>query len=250
MAKLPTVEAFGARPTPTSGRGITVIQGGIAQDATARAAGEVNRVAGNLYEKYAQEDAEREARDLTTEYSKRLLVLQEGDGTPANPGYKNLRGQAAIDAREAHTAALEKAREEVLAKASGSRVTKIIGSAFDARHRSALTNSVIHFGNQRRFANEQSRLAYRGAIMDEAAVAGKDGDTAQVVFLSKLLAAQEEAWAKETGKDPTLMAEAARSGILVAEIERSAAVDADVARVFFEKNKALIDGRLHAGIEK
>ena len=212
-------------------------------------AGNVANIASAFAEKFAKEDAEREARDLDTEYSNSLRALQLGDGTDANPGYLNLRGEAAIGGREAHLKALENLQKTMLEKASSDRVRGIVSRAFDSRLKSALDSSAVHFGNQRDVANKASFDAHQAAIADDAAVAGAAGDTEGVEELAALAGAQAAEYALQTGKDPVLESEAAVSVILTSEIERRALEDPDSARDYFEQHRGDIDGRQHNAIE-
>ena len=63
MARLPTVEDMGARPTPRAPRPIVGYRGGVSEAAAAIGSDEVSQVAAAFTEKMAKEDAEREARD-------------------------------------------------------------------------------------------------------------------------------------------------------------------------------------------
>ena len=256
MPRLPTAENFGPRPTPRSQRGVIPVRAGIAESAearglrqAARSAGEISNIALGFAEKFAREDAEREARDLDTQYSNAVRALQLGDGTDANPGFLNLQGQAAIDAREAHMRRLEKLQETMLEKASSDRVRSLVSGPFSSRLNSALNSSVVHFGRQRRVANDASFKSHQAAIADDAAVLGAAGDVVGVERLATLAGAQAAAHAEQTGADPAFEAEAAVSGILVSEIERRAVTDVDAAREFFEEHRDDIDGRQHTKIQ-
>ena len=268
MARLPTVENFGPRPTPRSQRGVAPVRAGIAESAEARAArlvggveargfrqaahdaGAIATIAAGFAEKFAREDAEREARDLDTQFSKAIRTLQLGDGTDANAGYLSLRGQSAIDGREAHLKALEALQETMLEKASSDRVRGLVSRAFTSRLESALDTSVRHFGRQRDVADDASFNAHQAAIADDAAVLGGRGDDKGVEALAALAGAQAAAYAEQTGADPAFEAEAAITNILVAEIDRRALDDPDAAREFFEDHREDIDGRQHIKIEK
>lgn len=257
MARLPTVESFGPRPALRSQRGVVAVRAGIAETAEARGfrqtsqvAGEAANIAFAFAEKFAREDAEREARDLDTEFSKAVRMLQLGDGTDANPGFLNLKGQAALDARETHIEALENLGASTLKKPSSDRVRGLVERAINSRLGSALNNSASHFGRQREVANAASFQAHQAAIADDAAVRGAAGDAEGVAELATLAGAQAAAHAEQTGADPTFEAEAAITNILINEIERRIATDDPVsARAFFEEHRDNIDGRQHTKIE-
>lgn len=249
MARLPTVETFGTRPTPRSQRGVVPVRAGAPQRAVADAAGDVARITSAFAEKFEREDAEREARDLDTEYSNRLRVLQLGDGTDENLGFLNLRGQTAIDGREAHIAALEELQKTMLDRASSGRVGALVSRAFSNRLGTALNRSATHFGTQRNVANKASFEAHQAATADDAAVLGASGDTEGVLELATLAGAQAAAFAQQTGADPGFETDAAITSILISEIERRAIDDPASAREFFEEHRGDIDGRQHNAIE-
>lgn len=263
MARLPTVESFGARPSQRSPRGVVGVRAGIAETAQARALSQeaagirqsgdalagIADIAGAFADKFAEEDAKREARDLDTEYSNAIRELQRGDGTDENPGYLNLAGENAVNGREDHITALEDLHKTMLERASSDRVGELVGRAFNSRFKSALDGSAVHFGGQRRVANKASFDAHQAAIADDAAVAGAAGDADGVEDLAMLAGAQAAENAQETGADPTLAAEAAITDILKSEIERRALTDPAAAREFFEEHKDDIDGREHGAVE-
>lgn len=256
MPVLPTVTSFGPRPAPRSQRGVVPVRAGIAESAeargfrqTAQAAGGVANIAFAFAEKFAREDAEREARDLDTEFSNSLRLLQFGDGTDANPGFLNLKGQAALDSREAHIEALENLQASTLKKTSSDRVRGLLAQTLDSRSRTALDKSAAHFGRQREVANKASFDAHQAAIADDAAVAGAAGDAEGFEMQATLAGANAAKRALDTGADPALATEAAITKILTREIERRALIDPASAREFFEKHRDDIDGRKHNTIE-
>lgn len=259
MATLPTAESFGARPTPRSQRGVTSARADIAQRAAAGAArqdaasaGELARIADAFAEKYAQEDAERQARDLTVELNNGVRLLERGDGTDANPGYLNLEGEHALgDAATRHDEALGKLGETVMGKAS-SRVQGIIGRAVDSTINTSRNRSVSHFGNQRTAANDASQAALLKSIADKAGEFGADENSKKVSEMAELAHSQVLHYSLQRGipsAESMEKAEVARTGILIAEIERQAATSAASARQFFKDSKRDIDGDRYSAIE-
>lgn len=245
MSRLPTVQTFGARPTPRPQRGVHAVR---VIDQGPSPLETVADIAVGFAEKFAEEDARDEAKALDTEFSNSVRALQMGDGSDERPGYLNLRGQAAIDGRESHIVGLEKLHETMMGKASNDRVRELVGRPFNFRLKSALDASVTHFGKQRRVASAATFQAHQAATADDAIVAGHGGNAEGVLELATLAGAQAAAYAKQTGADPTFEAEAAITSILTSEIERRAASDADSAREFFDEHRDDIDGRRHVAI--
>lgn len=113
--RLPTREDLGPRPSFRSQRGVFPFRADIGQAAKSKATAEAFGVVQDVLdakakslERFAAEDAAREAQQLDTEYSDGIRALQLGDETPENLGYLNLRGDAAVQASRGHTEALAK----------------------------------------------------------------------------------------------------------------------------------------------
>ncbi len=200
-------------------------------------------------EQFAKEDAEREARDLNVEYANAVRLLQRGDGTDANPGYLNLMGENAVNAREGHLQALEALNKTMLRKVTSPRVGGLVANAFQSRFGTALDNSVKHFGTQREAANEASEDAHQASIANEANDLLFAGDLDGVAGQASLAGAQAASFAQQTGKDPALAAEVARTAILKSTTERLALTRPGAARAFYDKHRESIAGTERNGIE-
>src|SRR5882672_6835688 len=65
-------------------------------------------------DKLQAEDDKREFRKLDTEYSAYVRTITYGDGTAANPGFMNQRGENAISAYPNAQKALQKKQDDLL----------------------------------------------------------------------------------------------------------------------------------------
>lgn len=198
-------------------------------------------------ERIANEDAEREARNLDTEYSRGIRLRLHGDGTEENPGFLNQRGENAIQSRQAFEADLEAFKKQMLGKASNDRVRRAIEGAFANRLESTLSRGAIHSEKERNVANDAAIASRKQELQDSAAA-----DPARVDLNARLIQdeAERQAMGKGLGKEAAKTAgQIAATGIHIAEITRLSSIDADLARQHFEKNKARIDGTRHNDIE-
>ena len=102
---------------------------------------------------------EREAKQLDISYSKRIRDLMYGDGTPENPGYYGLRGEAAVKARPEVMAALEEARTSIAGRAGNPKIAAMFNQASAARMDSELKVVGRHFQAQSVVANDNTHKA-------------------------------------------------------------------------------------------
>lgn len=253
MARLPTVQDFGTRPTPRSGRGVVPIKAGTGAAATTAALDNITNIASAYAEKFAEEDAKREAQDLVVEYKNGLRLLEYGDGTDANLGYLNLQGRNAIDAREKHLEAVDALDKSVREKIGSPRVGGLVGAALDNIRGTSLERAIKHFGRERVAANDASNAALATSIVDTAAEFGAEGNSPAVAGEANRLYNVVRDYALEKGlsKDAAIQkAEQAATLIHFNEITRLNAIDPELARDYFTRHKGQIDGAKYNDIEK
>lgn len=259
MAKLPTT--LGQLNTPTSNRSIAgydVSSIGAAQSNAASAmnrglqslAGGFQAVAGEV-DRLQQIDNRRYASDLDNEYAKAISLLQYGDGTDQNPGYFNMKGQAALDQYQPTQKKLEDLKQQIAKKAQNRTVKDTFLLAANSRQTTESEQMTKWSSEQRNVAaNTTSKVRVQQARDDIAAAPGNDEIRARSLAISEN---EVMAQAKREGWSPEITNQALkenRSAIYVAEITSAVVTDPEAADAIYQKHKGEIVGGARADIEK
>jgi hypothetical protein len=84
---------------------------------------------GKAYDELQLGQDQKEAKDWLNQLIKSKTDLMYGDGTDANPGYMNMKGDAAVNAAKLSSEKLDKLRQDLLGKASNKQVAKMFDGA-------------------------------------------------------------------------------------------------------------------------
>ena len=122
---------------------------------------------GDIALKNQIDDNQREVKDLDVQLTTQYRLLMSGDGTEQNPGYKNLKGQHALDAYPTTAKSLEEIRQNILKSASNDRVRQDFDEWSATRREQELANATDHSTSERLVANDATSEARKGeAIAD------------------------------------------------------------------------------------
>lgn len=133
--------------------------GGLQAQAAERAGGEINQGAGALYEGAirGQEIVNTtNANTATGQYVDKMNSVLYGDGTPANPGLFNLKGDAALRALPGAIAAVKQTFNEV----GGTLTSPVAQNMFDQQTRRYM---MMHEDQLFRFGQEQQTVAAKAS---------------------------------------------------------------------------------------
>lgn len=111
-----------------------------------------------LYEE-GLKDEERQVKNLENEWSKKRREILFGDGTPTNQGFYSTAGEDTINSRKGVEDKLNKARSQILGKASGVRVKQAFDLSSNASLQGELEQVDRYTIGQRKEANSMTAKA-------------------------------------------------------------------------------------------
>lgn len=197
------------------------------------------------------EDNERQAKNLDIEHSKSLRVILLGDGTAENTGYRSAQGENAVTGYVDTTKAIDKARVDLLSRASNDRVKEMFGLSSAARSEDALGQIDAHREQQRKVAANTTAAARIQEASDDAAANPNDPRilmrSAAVIRAETNDAAERNGWspsARESARqaEETKMYRAAIFAVLPS--------DSAAAQKIYDTHKVSIDGTARGEIER
>lgn len=258
MAKF--ASTLGPLNVPQSRRGIASYDAGVVGQGMYRAARDIKGAANDLStgvravaleaERVQEEDDRRYAQELDNEFAKRILEVQYGDGTETNPGYYNLKGEAAVKGYGGQEQKIEKIKQELLTKAQSKRVRDMFGLAAGQRQTTELEGMRKHVG-QARLDAADAVLATRQkqAEMDAAAAPGNQAILDRSIAIAERGAAEYGKRHGQSKEEVAINQQARRSEVLVAAIEAAIPADPDAADAIYQRNKDKIDPTMRSKIE-
>jgi hypothetical protein len=214
--------------------------------------GQASDVLGQMAMDKLAQDNTREMKNLDTEYS--TAIREAMYGTPQNPGgFYSTRGQDTLDQHPGVAEDLEKLRQDILERASSPRVRAKLEETTSARRESEFNSMMVFSEKNRRVANDltaESRIADASANV-AAKINTEDGPAALRQGLTILShevmdMADRNGWSPET---TTAKMMEAQSAMLKGAFDNIIEDNPAKARVFFDNNKHLIDGRMWDNME-
>lgn len=124
---------------------------------------------GKAYDVLQLNQDQKEAKDWLNALIKDKTDLLYGDGTANNPGYTNLKGDAAVNAAKATSVKLDTLREQYLAKASNKQVSRIFDSTSSALIAPDHEEILKHAGKEHITALTTTNTATVSAATDQLA---------------------------------------------------------------------------------
>lgn len=206
------------------------------------------------------EDDKIEAQGLANKLSEYSRVLQYGDGTDQNKGYKTLSGQDAIDARADAEERFSKYREELIKSASSDRVRSLATPTFNAQSERTLTSIADHFNSSKKLVDQGVfETTANEAIRNATADAGNDAASArhaQDAFNAGKRLGEMKFGATAKDADGKLLSDSmgdefrtkAHAAVVLALLDKPNGGDA--AAKYMETNADQIRGSLRTELEK
>lgn len=187
----------------------------------------------------AQEENERQAKQLDLELSKRFREIVSGDGTEQNPGFISTRGEATLNTVADTQKALAKARDEVLGTTNNPKVRQLVEPMSVQRLESSLGVVNSHTMEQRRaFTATVSEARIKEAASDVAAAWNDPAvmkrsmgiANGEILSLAKLNGWSEEVARQKLGE--------ARAVIVEAGVKQAIAADnVEAAQAILDTNE-------------
>ncbi len=231
------------------GASIDAFGGGTGQalQQAARAGGTLDQLDSMVLRQIA-EDNEREAKNLDIQLQSRLRVLLHGDGSANNPGFLGLQGENALKSREAFQQEVEKARNEVLGRASP-QVRQLVDPVAAARVEGVFEKSSQHTRTQREVAFQETTKARVAEAYQEAALNWNDPAKLMesIGVVTDEMIAEGERLGRSEEATQTLI-EGHRSKIFQGAIEAAIPVDPMTAQTLLIKYAPLMDGDVQAEV--
>lgn len=205
-----------------------------------------------------EKDAERESRNLLSEYYEGTRSILHGREEDGSDGYLNQKSMKAVDGRFDSERRLREHHDRMAERARELGVYDRVQGAFNSRHEGSLTKIDVHVKTQRDIANEQSFNTRQKNLSAEAEAASAVNDHYTVNLNARLSGATAKKYAADQGMDEKRQNRAAleaESAIHVDHIQRLALTDAAAAKAYFEGDgkdfkgvKDRIDGNQHGDI--
>lgn len=190
-----------------------------------------------------KENLQRNARYLFNSYSEAQRAALRGDGTEANPGLLNLKGQEAIDALPKFIEHMSKTRAQLMYTADNDIVKDMFDQAAQERDNTALDAATAYVSSQRVAANLAASKVTSWNAINDGAVGWRDPQN----VMQNLMIYENEAEAR--GKMEGLSGEALQGAVKQARAEyydkvitQAAEENPTMARQMFNKYRAEIGG--------
>lgn len=151
-----------------------------------------------------KENIQRNARYADNEYSNIVRSEMYGDGTEQNPGFLNLKGQAAIDARAGVVQRLADARVRIGENLTNPLEQDLFTNSANERDDVVLKNAMLHTSQQRELANETALNVSIDTAMQDGALGSADPETVHQNEIRVQQAAISQANAKGLDEKTTL----------------------------------------------
>lgn len=256
MAKIPDASALGGTRATSqyqaqSYRPIVPDSGGAG---LAQAGAEISRVSQSILGELTAEKQTNDLRKAQVDFSKRKLLILEGDGDKVQ-GYRSMQGQNALDKFADYKEQVETARKETLGSLQGH-----VGATFDLWSQSEANGTVGvmlgHLNDQRVVVADQSSIGFIEQMKQEIA-ANPNNDTSVKKNRMEIMRATLE-MADRKGITNTKKNKDARTALVRANWTEAhkasigrllAADDVDAAKAYLEKYRSDIDQLSIASIE-
>lgn len=167
------------------------------------------------------QENEFQVKKAAVALSEGYRVLLDGDGTPENPGYRSLTGEAATKALPEVNARLSELRKNVTENIQGTRAKEMFSEYSAPKEQTAFGVAAAHSLQQGEVAKDAISLARIKSAQSDAAMEG-----ANIPEAATVAANESVILAKKKSQDPEVIAEAAtegRTGVYASAI--SAAID-------------------------
>lgn len=256
MAKIPDASALGGTRATSqyqaqSYRPIVPDSGGAG---LAQAGAEISRVSQSILGELTAEKQTNDLRKAQVDFSKRKLLILEGDGDKVQ-GYRSMQGQNALDKFADYKEQVETARKETLGSLQGP-----VGATFDSWSQDAANSTygtmLGHLNDQRVVVADQSSIGFIEQMKQEIA-ANPNNDTSVKKNRMEIMRATLE-MADRKGITNTKKNKDARTALVRANWTEAhkasigrllAADDVDAAKAYLEKYRSDIDQLSIASIE-
>jgi hypothetical protein len=260
MATLPKLDDSPLLPSPTASlRGISLDSSGVASAAISAEkekreglryiARGMNDI-GDALDEVQLADDKRAAKDQLTEYSASLRTLLHGDGTDANPGYYNLKGDDAVNGRTQLEGSILKMRQDYLGKAKNKRSGMFFNDASITLTAPELENVSIHAGREKKVAETASSLAAMNeAISRFSANPSPDSADMNGLIVQQEALAQADAAGIRDPKTRDALARTALSKMYQEGISTALQRDVDAGQAMYLQYRDKIDGQDQSAIE-
>lgn len=235
-----TAAAFGAEGANAMGQAGALVQ-------------RAGNNASDLITNILHDDNVRTAKDLDTQFAQQLQGITYGDGSPDNPGYYGLSGQAAINGYDGAVNQIADAQKAVVAQAPNKAVRQMIEAQANARVLAENDGMLRHQSQQRQVASDATSTARIGQAASDVFARYND-DTA---ISAGLEIARNEAVAQSKNPDgsPRLDSaqfqasiQAAQSTVALSAIDGAMTNDLNRAKQLYATYGDMMTPKQRAGV--
>lgn len=198
------------------------------------------------------EDNERETKKADLLLQEKLSMIRNGDGTPDNPGFLNLKGDAAVSAAGDAEQKRQKALREVSDGITNPKVKQMFEPLGRQRTISSTGEANDYTSKQRTVANNEVSQARQAGFQDSA-IEARNND-ARVATMAQSAGREAASNAADNGvQNPEVIkqeVEKASSGVYSAAIQARIQDDPQAAWDMYKTHQNQIDGKTQALLEK
>ena len=199
---------------------------------------------------YYVRDSERDAKQLSIERAKRVREIYRGNDD--GPGYFSLRGQEAIDSREATVKKIEEINNELSEQAKNPLAKRMFDQETGIRTNEEFGRMATHYYAQEAVATSDASEARKGQFISEAADSYREPGIIKRSI--KSIHAEIESTAEVLGKPPDMVAREkteATTAVHKAVFEQFLGdQDIEAARDYYEENEESIQAEMRPIMKK